>query len=179
MLNIYKLQKNNQTLKLLDCPFYRTLICILFSFQRPFLREKKNHPSLHLAFQQRIFSILYISWVLHYFQKTCLPVLLITTTKKGYCSKLLKDQFCFYLYHKLKNLSSIFFQSLKSIPNFLKFVKYFFFFCTFYLYIFKRAFCNSDLQWAYLYHTFKNLSSEKFCLAKFVYSLRLTVYCLL
>ena len=32
---------------------------------------------------------------------------------------------------------------------------------------FERTFCNSDLQWAYLYHTFKNLSSGKFCDAKF------------
>jgi len=34
--------------------------------------------------------------------------------------------------------------------------------------ILKRTFCNSDLQWAYLYHTFKNLSSGKFILQIFI-----------
>ena len=40
----------------------------------------------------------------------------------------------------------------------------FFFFCTLLFQIFKKELCNSDLQWAYLYHTFKNLSSGKFIL---------------
>ena len=102
---------------MLDCPFYRTLICILFSYQRPFLREKKNHPSLHLAFQQRIFSILYISWVLHFSRRLNDPYYLITTKKVNY-SKLLKDQcaftyttnyfFCQVFFSKLKNYTTLF-----------------------------------------------------------------------
>ena len=131
-------------------------------FKDLFLREKKNHPSLHLAFQQRIFSILYISWVLHFFRRLIDPYYLITTK-----SRLLKNYLKIisaFTYTTNYFFCQVFFQSLKIIPHFLKFVKYFFSLCTLLSKILKRTFCNSDLQWAYLYHTFKNLSSTFFSL---------------
>ena len=131
-----------------------------------FEREKKPSffASRHSA--KNFLCILYISWVLHHFQKTCLPVLLITTTKKVCYSKTTKRSSWLYLYHKSKNLSSIF-SKPKSYTILFKICQVLFFFCTLLSKIFKRTFCNSDLQWAYLYHTFKNLSSEKFCHANF------------
>ena len=161
MLNIYKLQKNNQTLKLLDCPFYRALICILFSYQRPFLERKKFS---FFAFQvpAKKFSLHIYQLGASFFQKTYLPLLFNYLLKK-LLQKLLKELRCFYLYHTFIFLSSIF-SKLKSYTILFKICQVLFFFCTFFKKFLKRSCCNSDLQRAYLYHTFKILSSTFFIL---------------